>query len=115
MTAAWQYYPVPFKFMLSDKTLFAPTLWLQVREMGLSEEARPAAAPMPPDDPLRPGSEGFLVRSLRIAAAQPSVRQVDNFICYAPAQYRRYYVSLDQSFDEYKAKFSSKTRSTINR
>ena len=74
MTQVWQYYRVPFKFMLSDKTLFAPSVWLQVREIGLAEDAPPAPVPMPPDDPLLPKSEGFLIRSMRITGEQPRTR-----------------------------------------
>ena len=115
MTDPWQFRSVPLKFMLSDKTIFAPSIRLQVREIGLSEEAAPTAAPTPPSDPLAPGSEGFLIRSLRVSAEQPPVRKAGRYICYVSAQYPRYFVDLQQAFDSYKAKFSSKTRSTITR
>ena len=115
MSAAWQYYRAPFKFMLSDKTLFAPSVWLQVREIGLAEDAPPAPVPMPPDDPLLPNSEGFLIRSMRITGEQPRTRNAGRFLCYVAAQYPRYFVDLTQTFEDYQAKFSSKTRSTIRR
>lgn len=115
MNDVWQFRRVPFKFMLSDKTIFAPTVWLQVREIGLADDASPTVAPTPPTDPLEPRSQGFLIRSMRVAGEQAPLRKVGNFICYVSTQYPRYYVDLKQSFDSYKSKFSSKTRSTINR
>jgi CelD/BcsL family acetyltransferase involved in cellulose biosynthesis len=106
---------VPIKIQLGDKTLLAPRLWLQVREAGLDDEAPPVAEPTAPADPLQVGSQGFLLRSLRIARPQPVLRRQGTYLCYVPAQYPRYYIDMQQSFAEYKGKFSSKTRSTISR
>jgi CelD/BcsL family acetyltransferase involved in cellulose biosynthesis len=111
----WQYRQVPIKFQLSDKTLFACNLWLQVREIGLSEEAPPVTEPVLPIDLLEPESQGFLIHSLPVAVTQPKIRRFQNYLCYVPKQYQRYYIDLRLSFAEYKQKFSSKTRSTINR
>ena len=106
---------MPIKIQLGDKTLLAPKLWLQVREAGLDDEAPPVAEPTAPADPLQVGSQGFLLRSLRIAGPQPVLRRQGSYLCYVPAQYPRYYIDMQQSFAEYKGKFSSKTRSTISR
>jgi CelD/BcsL family acetyltransferase involved in cellulose biosynthesis len=106
---------VPIKIQLGDKTLLAPRLWLQVREAGIDDEAPPVAEPTAPADPLQAGSQGFLLRSLRIARPQPVLRRQGTYLCYVPAQYPRYYIDMQQSFAEYKGKFSSKTRSTISR
>ena len=106
---------MPIKIQLGDKTLLAPRLWLQVREAGLDDEAPPVAEPTAPADPLQVGSQGFLLRSLRIAGPQPVLRRQGSYLCYVPAQYPRYYIDMQQSFAEYKGKFSSKTRSTISR
>ena len=46
---------------------------------------------------------------------QPVFSQAGPFLCYIPLQYKHFYIDLRQSFDDYKAKFSSKTRSTITR
>jgi len=115
MSANWRYQSVPMKFQLGDQTLFAPLLKLQVREGGLVEEARAVAEPEPPADPLEPESQGFLIRSLPVSVEQPKLTRRGGYLCYVPSQFRRYYIDLRQSFDEYKQRFSSKTRSTLQR
>lgn len=106
---------MPIKIQLGDKTLLAPQLLLQVREAGLDDEELPVADPVAPTDPLPVESQGFLIRSLRIAGPQPVLRRQGPYLCYVPAQYPRYYIDMQQSFSEYKSKFSSKTRSTLTR
>ncbi|MBN9132519.1 MAG: GNAT family N-acetyltransferase [Nitrosospira multiformis] len=115
MNQTWHCQQVPIKIQLGDKTLLAPRLLLQVREAGLDDEALPVAEPIVPADPLHEGSQGFLIRSLRITGPQPVLRQQGVYLCYVPAQYPRYYIDMQQSFAEYKGKFSAKTRSTISR
>lgn len=111
----WNYQQVPIKIQLGEKTLFAPRLWLQVREAGLDDESSPVSEPLPPADSLQGESQGFLIRSLRVSGRQPVLRRSGNYLCYVASQYSRYYIDMHQSFEEYKGKFSSKTRSTLNR
>jgi hypothetical protein len=111
----WNYQQVPIKIQLGDKTLLAPQLWLQVREAGLDDESPPVSELIPPADALQRDSQGFLIRSLRIAGPQPILRRRNGYLCYVSSQYPRYYIDMHQSFSEYKGKFSSKTRSTLNR
>jgi hypothetical protein len=111
----WNYQQVPIKIQLGDKTLLAPQLWLQVREAGLEDENPPVSELIPPADTLQFNSQGFLIRSLRIAGSHPVLRRRDGYLCYVSSQYARYYIDMRMSFAEYKAKFSAKTRSTINR
>lgn len=111
----WHRQQVPIKLQLGDKTLLASKLWLQVREVGLDEETPPMAEPIPPADTLQADSQGFLIRSLRIAGRQPVLRRHSDYLCYVPSQYPRYYIDMSMSLPEYKSKFSSKTRSTVNR
>jgi CelD/BcsL family acetyltransferase involved in cellulose biosynthesis len=115
LNETWHYHQVPLKIQLGDKTLCAPKLWLQVREVGLDDEVPPVAEPVPPADPLQAESQGFLIRSLRVLGNQPVLRRQGGYLCYIPSQYPRYYIDMHQSFAEYKSKFSSKTRSTLNR
>jgi len=111
----WRVSEVPIKLQLGEKTLFAPELRLQVREIGLDDETLPVAEPMPPEDPLSPGNQGFLIRSLRVAGEQPVLARRMGYLCYVPSQHRRYYIDMRLTFEEYRNKFSSKTRSTLNR
>ncbi|HEY6044827.1 MAG TPA: GNAT family N-acetyltransferase, partial [Nitrosospira sp.] len=70
---------------------------------------------VPPADPLQVGSQGFLIRSLRVTGKQPVLEKQGDYLCYVSSRYLRYYIDMRMSFAEYKAKFSSKTRSTITR
>lgn len=106
---------MPIKLQLGDRTLLASKLWLQVREVGLDDETLPVAEPIPPADSLQANSQGFLIRSLRIVDKQPMLRTQHDYLCYVSSQHQRYYIDMRQSFAEYKNKFSSKTRSTLNR
>ena len=111
----WHHHQVPLKLKLGDKTLFTHKLWLQVREVGLDDDTPPVRKPTPPSDFLHGNSQGFLVRSMRVVDEQPVLQMQQNYISYIPSQYLRYYIDMQQSFAEYKNKFSSKTRSTLNR
>lgn len=115
MSISWEYRWVPLKFQLGDKALFTLKLRLQVREIGLSEEALPVSVPMPPTDELAADCQGYLLRSLPVSAPLPVLRHVPGYLCYTLSQYLRYYIELQGNFEEYKQKFSSKTRSTITR
>lgn len=111
----WQCRPVPFKFQLGDWTLFSVSIPLQVRAVKLSDQTPPVVAPSPPADELMPGSQGFLIRGLPIVAPLPAISRSGDYFRYAPLQYQHCYIDLGQSFESYQKKFSSKTRSTINR
>ena len=111
----WQSRRVPFKFQLSDWTLFSVSIPLQVRAEKLVDQTPPVAAPQPPTDTLMAGSQGFMIRGLPITTELPRICRVGEFLCYAPLQYQHCYIDLGQTFDAYQQKFSSKTRSTINR
>ena len=115
MSQSWSCKSVPIKIRLGDKTLFAPKLWLQVREVALDDESALVAEPEPPIEALHAGCQGFLIRSLGVVGRQPVFRRQAGYLCYVPSQYPRYYIDMRQSFAEYKNKFSSKTRSTLNR
>lgn len=106
---------MPIKLQLGDRTLLASKLWLQVREVGLDDETPPVVKPITPADSLQANSQGFLIRSLRIADKQPTLRAQHDYLCYVSSQHQRYYIDMRQSFEEYKSKFSSKTRSTLSR
>lgn len=111
----WQFRPVPFKFQLSDWTLFSVSIPLQVRSEQLINQTPPVEEPKPPIDELMDGSQGFLIRGLPIAGMLPSISRTGDYLCYAPLQYQHCYIDLGLSFESYQQKFSSKTRSTIKR
>lgn len=111
----WQYRRIPFKFQLSDWTLFRVSLPLQVRAENSIGETDPIEAPSPPGDELMEDSQGFLIRGQPIAVTLPTISRIGNYLCYVPLQYQHCYIDLHLSFDRYQNKFSSKTRSTLNR
>ena len=111
---SWEFRPVPFKFQLSDRTLFSVSVPMQVKSFGLVGDVESLEA-QPPSEPLVQGSQGFSLRAVPVATTLPVISQVKHYIRYVPLQYRHYYIDLRQSFDDYQARFSSKTRSTINR
>ena len=106
---------MPFKFQLSDWTLFQASIRLQPRSIGLAEAGNPEAIALPGEDQLVPGSQGFALRRLPVGDTLPRLARSGPFLRYVPLQYQHCYIELDTSFEEYQKKFSSKTRSTINR
>lgn len=107
--------PVTIAFRLSDLTL-ARVTWpmLTVRkpiDLAEAPEADPRwrAADIPAD------ARGVMVRELSIEPGIPVVANGDGVIRYLMKQYRHCFIDLSGTFDAYRAKFSSKTRSTISR
>lgn len=111
----WQVREVPFKFQLSDWTLFQVSIRLQMRSIGLAEADTPEATAIPGEDRLQAGIEGFALRRQPVGETLPRLARSGPFLRYVPLQYQHCYIDLNTSFDEYQNKFSSKTRSTINR
>lgn len=111
----WQMRDVPFKFQLSDWTLLKASIRLQLRSIGLADAGNPAAVAIPGEDQLVQGSQGFALRRFPVEEALPRLARSGPFLRYVPLQYAHCYIDLNTSFEEYQKKFSSKTRSTINR
>jgi hypothetical protein len=111
----WDYRPVPIKYYLSDWTLFSVSLPLQVRAERLIDEKLPVTTLMPPADEIGLNSQGFLIRGLSVASEIPVIKQSGDYICYMQSKYDHCYIDLNITFEDYQKKFSSKTRSTINR
>jgi len=106
---------MPFKFQLSDLTLFSVSVPLQMRSMSLADRTAPAASLAVPADAPIDASQGYCVRALPITGDMPIISVVGDFLCYMSSQYRHCFIDLDQPFENYEKKFSSKTRSTIKR
>ncbi len=117
MSLLWKRKPVSLRFLLGDKRLFTLQLTLQTCEVGLLDLPPLAGEDFPkiPDCVLEPGCAGFFMRWLPIATSQPTLRRLSGFLCYVPSQGPRYYIDVNQSFEEYQKKFSSKTRWTVRR
>lgn len=111
----WAYREVPFKYQLSDWTLFSIGCPLQVRATKLSDGTLPVEHLVAPPDALTGNSQGFAIRALPVAKKQPTLGTSGDYLCYTQLQYRHCFIDLGMTFGEYQKKFSSKTRATINR
>lgn len=106
---------MPFRYQLSDWRVFSIRRRLRVCAFGLDDADqvnRPFVAPPIPSD-----ADGTLLRSVPQGDdAGNSVFRIDNGpLCYVLARFPRYYIDMGQSFADYQAKFSAKTRATLNR
>jgi CelD/BcsL family acetyltransferase involved in cellulose biosynthesis len=90
-------------------------LWLQCRSVPLFGDSASQTLPVPPFSELTEGSQGFMIRALPVTSELPRLSRNGGYICYVPLQYEHCYIDLGLSFEAYQKKFSSKTRSTINR
>jgi len=111
----WQVRDVPFKFQLSDLTLFQASILLQLRSIELVDAANPQAIAIPGEHHLTQDSQGFALRRQPLDETLPRLARSGPFLRYVPEQYQHCYIDLGTSFEDYQKKFSSKTRSTINR
>lgn len=107
--------PVAFRFQLSDWTLLNVRRLLEVRSYGigdptltLNELPSPATC-----------SVGLMLRAVPTTNIQAGIHRLvlnrQRLLAYVLAIFPRYYIDMAQGFDDYKAKFSSKTRSTLMR
>src|SRR5258708_16777849 len=73
-----------------------------------------------PADPLAPldstaGVRALLVPSSPVEKPLPCMSFTDELIRYVPAQYRRFYLDLDGTFEDYSKRFSSARRKHLRR
>lgn len=112
----WQLREVPFKFQLSDWSIFSVIEPLQVRSLGLSFNQECQSVPTsPPAETLMEGSRGYMIRGMPVSYKLPVISNAGEFFVYVPQQYSHYFIDMRMTFQEYTSKFSSKTRSTIRR
>lgn len=111
----WKMRTVALKFAISDLSLGAWRLPLCTHEVSLAEGLHPVDSLRAPVDDLDAASAGYLLRGVPVTQAQARLSATPTYICYVQRQYRHFYVDMRLTFDAYKAKFSSKTRSTIGR
>jgi hypothetical protein len=71
--------------------------------------------PAPNLDEFVKSCGAVLAESRPIEASVPRIIFSPEHIRYAPAQYRRFYIDLDRSFEEYLQKFSGQRRSHLRR
>lgn len=109
---------VPIDFTIGSRRLFAVprklATWSFSLEQALIAGAGSGAGADIPDPP-QPGRDGFRVLSAPLRAL-PAIRQdFGRFVIGARQDYPRHYITMRGSFDDYMARFSGKTRSTLRR
>jgi CelD/BcsL family acetyltransferase involved in cellulose biosynthesis len=111
----WHRQQVPIKFQISDITLFSVALAMQVRSVHLGDTEVPSDASQPPSSRPESGTDGYYIHAMPISCELPETSEVGDYIRYVPLQYGHCYIDLSMGFEAYQGKFSSKTRSTIQR
>lgn len=66
-------------------------------------------------NPPAPGPDGLRVLSAPTERLDELAAHVPGFVAGGRQDYRRHYIDMDQSFADYLAQFSAKTRSTLRR
>lgn len=112
----WHHSRQTLSFQLSDKTLLKANLSMLMCELGLNNPpCDPVDVSVLPNADANEKVDGFIAWGARINEEVKTLQLADNLIVYIPEQYNRFYTRLDQSFDDYKKSFKSKTRSGIQR
>jgi CelD/BcsL family acetyltransferase involved in cellulose biosynthesis len=103
--------PVALPFRVGARTLGSVTRRL-VRLSVPLEEAMAGTAPALPG--LPPTADGYFIRALP-EALLPQMGGGSGMRAFVRQRYPRHFARLDQSFDDYLAGFSSKSRSSLKR
>ena len=103
------------RFQIGERTLAG--FGLQVQTFA-SKLGAPVQPPPDPATLLPAGSEaidGVLLRAIPWEDGEPALKTDAAWLRYVVQTYKHCYIDMQQSFDDYRAKFSAKTRSTITR
>jgi len=111
----WVQKCVPIKFRLGEINLFSVNLVLKVSALDFTQLQELGRNAGEPGDKLALHEYGFLIQSLPITSQLPRISWLSRTIRYVPQQYERYYIELTGTTEDYLAKFSSKSRSTLKR
>lgn len=98
------------EFRLLSRTLRVAECTAQFLDLSGDPDALVASAA-----PLAQGLQGRLIRSHPVPERIPVRARVGGAIRYAPRQYRRFWTDLQGPFEQYMAKFSSKTRANLRK
>ncbi len=114
MTDIYQTKTKSLRFRLGEKPLFSVQLLMlvyTVHFLDCHEEGDPDIGGLTLSDEV----EGVFFPSYPVGKRRSRLSFRNRMIRYVPQSYSRYYVILKGTFDEYLAKFSSKSRSTLRR
>jgi hypothetical protein len=112
---SWVEKPLQLKFLLGEihlSSVTLPALVLNVHFSRLPDDPAELALPF---EKFSAHLEAILIRSHPVQRAFPRLSLLPPAIRYIPDQYRRYYIDLQGSFQDYLKGFSAKSRSTLVR
>lgn len=112
-TITWRRRTVPLKVCIGDLTVWSPPLDLLLAETAFAN--LPETIDLASLPPLDPELEGYLIRSCPADGESWRIRRMAEHLLYAPRRYQRHWTALEGSFDDYLAKLSGKTRTTLRR
>jgi len=115
MITPWHTSEQQLKFQLGDLNLFTISFPVIACELGVTDDTIEQNGISIEGLPRVDSNTGYVVRGAPVEDRLPTITVEGKYIHYVTTQYKRYYISLNQSFEEYKAGFRSKTRSTIQR
>ena len=99
-------------FTIGARRLFAVDRKVATMAFSL-EDALAGTLPTPPM--AANGADGIRVLSAPLSMADDIVADLPDHVAGAREDYRRHYIAMDGTFEEYLARFSGKTRSTLRR
>jgi Acetyltransferase (GNAT) domain len=111
----WKCQTVELKFQLSDYILFRVCLPLIARGYEFGDSTITLENLKLPADKLPERCRGYFIRGIPITEELPAIDKWEGHLRYAPHQYNHYLINMNTSFSDYTKKFSSKTKSTLNR
>ena len=106
--------PYALKFQVADRTLLAVNLRVETHSVSVAHADSVTLEP-PAVDSLQHGAVGFLYRACPLEAGSARLLRIGPWLRYVVQSYGRCSIDLRQTFDAYRGKFSSKTRSTLLR
>lgn len=104
-------HPTQIDFTVGSRRLFAVERQLATWSFALEQALSPEPFPAPP----APGPDGLRVLSAPSEAIEQIASQFPDHLIGGRQDYRRHYIDMAGSYDEYLAQFSGKTRSTLRR
>lgn len=103
---------VPIKFVVGSRKIFEVRRALQTVAFGLGDLVAGTTPILPAEDPQ---CDGYRVYSAPAASLAQILAAHPRHLLGGLQTYRRFYIDMAGSYDQYTARFSSKTRSTLNR
>ncbi len=102
----------PIKFVVGSKVLLSVPKALETVSLNLPEVIDGASVSLPK---LSDEQDGYRILSAPAEALPHILREHPDMVAGASQTYRRHYIDMSGSFDDYMGRFSSKTRSTLRR